>query len=309
MKAYYIYDIHDLITIKSNIPVAPSLFLKRHLKHADIEVYRDSGLGVPLLSLTPLGLRLFYDKNTLIHKCRFFLDAHLEIRETGSQTVLRFNRMYELVRNPLQFFLAFLQMRLLDKDFAFIHAGAVANNSECLLFPAFSDTGKTTTTLLFLGDGYSFLGDDKIITDGQSIFSYPAPIRKTLVRPFQKIPFLRRFTLKRIISPITTRKAIPKELFFLKIGKKAEIREIDKEEIAEKANIMTESTCPLFPYPTGVMLGYYFIRDIKLNTYIAKRKKILLQLINNCKTFMVTANGSSEFYRLIKKKKKGNCEK
>jgi len=304
MKAYLSYNIHDLIKVKSNVSIppsfVPSFFLKKHLQSVDIEVRRDSKLEVPISSLTPLGLRLFYNNDVFVHKCHFFLDTHLEIKETKNKTVIKFNRMYELVRNPLDYFFAFLQMKLLDKNFAFMHAACVTKNGESLLFPAFSDTGKTTTALLFLRDGYKLLGDDKIITDGQKVFSYPAPIRKILWRPFETIPFLRRFAMKKMINPPITLEAIPKRLFFLIIGKKNEVEEVDREDISEKVSIMTEATCPLFPHPMGVMLGYYFIRDIRFKTHIEKRKTIISQLVNNCKTFTVTANRSSKFYELIK---------
>lgn len=282
------------------MPVAPPCFIQERLEYLDMEVYRDYRLEGPLSRLTPLGLRLFYDKDTLIHKCHFFLDAHLQIKDSQNKIILKFNRMYELVRNPLAYFFAFLQMRLLDKDFTFIHAAGITKNGESLLFPAFSDTGKTTTTLLFLKDGYNVLGDDKIITNGQNVFAYPMPIRKDLFRPFETIPFLRKITVKKFINPPIALKAVPNKIFFLTIGNKNEIKEVDNEHIAEKVNTMTEATCPLFPYPMGVMLGYYFIRDIPLNTYFEKRKRIILQLVNKCETFVVSAKRSSYFYRLIK---------
>ena len=301
-KSYLNYNIHDIIRIRSNMPVAPPCFIQEPSEYVDVEMYRDGKLESPLSRLTPLGLRLFYDEDTLIHKCRFFLDAHLQIQDPQNKFILNFNRMYELVRNPKAYFLAFLQMKLLDKGFTFIHAAGVINNGESLLFPAFSDTGKTTTTLSFIKDGYNVLGDDKIITNGQNIFPYPQPIRKKIFRPFDKIPFLRKIKFRKLFYPPIVPKAYPNKLFFLTIGNKNEVKEVYKKDITEKINTMTEATCPLFPYPMGVMLGYYFIRDIPLNTYVEKRKRIMLQLINKCETFMVTAKRSPEFYSLIKKK-------
>lgn len=301
-KTYLNYNIHDILQIRSNIPVAPPCFIQEASECVDIEVYRDGKLESPLSRLTPLGLRLFYDEDTLIHKCRFFLDAHLQIKDPQNKIILKFNRMYSLVRNPKAYFLAFLQMKLLDKDFTFIHAAGVVKNGESLLFPAFSDTGKTTTTLLFLKDGYNVLGDDKIITNGQTIFSYPQRIGKKTFRPFDTIPFLKKVKFRKFINPPIVLKASPNKLFFLTIGNKNEVKEVDKEDITEKVSTMTEATCPLFPYPMGVMLGYYFIRNIPLNTYVEKRKRIMFQLLNKCETFMVTAKKSSEFYSLIKTK-------
>jgi len=65
-------------------------------------------------------------------------------------------------------------------------------------------------------------------------------------------------------------------------------------------NTMIECECPLFPFPSGVMLGYYFIRNIGLKNYIDKREKIISQLVDNCETSIVVAKKSSMFYTLIK---------
>ncbi|MFW6117308.1 MAG: hypothetical protein ACOC6G_01825, partial [Thermoproteota archaeon] len=164
-----------MIRVKSNIPVAPPHFLKEQIEHTEIEVYRNQKLKAPLDSLSPMGLRLFYSDELFIHKCHFILDAHLQIEDTKDKRIIEFNRMYELVRNPLNYFLAFLQMQLLDKDFAFIHGASVTKKDKTLLFPAFSDTGKTTTALLFLKDGWRILGDDMVLTDGKKIWAYPIP--------------------------------------------------------------------------------------------------------------------------------------
>ena len=283
--------------------MAPPFFLRKSVEHVDMEVYRSRKLEAPISSLTNLGLRLFYDKEVLVHKCHFFLDAHLEIKEANARIKVKFNRLYELARNPLGYFFAFLQMKFLDRNFAFIHAAGIAKNDKCYLFPAFSDTGKTTTTLSFLRDGYEYLGDDRVITNGREILSYPSPLRKTKLRPFDKIPFLKKLAIRKSVElPIATtiQKAPPEKIFFLRIGSKNEAKEANKEDMSEKISIMTESNSPLFPYPTGVMLGYYFINEIEFERYIKKRKQIITQLVDGCETFIVTARKSSEFYGLIK---------
>lgn len=304
-KKYLNYNIHDLIGIKCNLPVAPPFFLRKSVEHVDMEVYRSRKLEAPLSSLTNLGLRLFYDEGILVHKCHFFLDAHLEIKEANARIKVKFNRLYELVRNPLGYFFAFLQMKFLDRNFAFIHAAGIAKNDKCYLFPAFSDTGKTTTTLSFLRDGYEYLGDDKVITNGREILSYPSPLRKTKLRPFDKIPFLKKLAIRKSVeppTPTTIQKVPPEKLFFLRIGSKNEAKEANKEDVSEKISIMAEATSPLFPYPMGVMLGYYFIKEIEFKRYIKKRKQIITQLVDRCETFIVTARKSSEFYGLVKEK-------
>jgi len=80
MKTCFDYNIHDLVMLRSNLQIAPP-FLREQLKRVDLEVYCDEGLEVPLPRLTPLGLRFFYNEDIFVHKCLFFFDAHLEIKE------------------------------------------------------------------------------------------------------------------------------------------------------------------------------------------------------------------------------------
>lgn len=191
-------------------------------------------------------------------------------------------------------------MKLLNKGFSFIHSASVAKDGDCLLLPAFGDTGKTTTTLRFLEQGYNLLGDDKVITDGRKILSYPFPVAQTVIRPFETVPLLRKLKWFKTINPPLQAKATPKKIFFLLRGKKDEVKEVDKEEAAKKISTVTESSCPLFPFPVGVMLSYYFVKNIDTKTYIEKRERIISQLVSDCETWIVVAKESSKFYKLIR---------
>jgi len=296
------YNIHDLVKIRTNLSKGnrlPSVFLVNNVDSADIELYIDNS-KVNTSGLIPIGLRIFYDKNIFIHKCKFFLDAHLEVREETGRMVIRFNPLYKIFRKPIDYFLAFLQMKLLDKGFSFIHAACVAKDGICFLFPAFSDTGKTTTALQFLGSGYNLLGDDMVITDGRNVLSYPFSVAQKVIKPFETVPLLRKLKWFKTINPPIEEKATPQKIFLLKKGKKDEIEEATKEDLVKKLNIIMESSCPLFPFPRGVMLSYYFVKNIDIGTYIEKREKIISRLVNNCETWIVVAKESSNFYKLIK---------
>jgi len=296
------YNIHDLVKIRTNLARGnrlPSVFLVANIDNADIELYIDKS-KVNTSGLIPIGLRIFYDENTFIHKCKFFLDAYLEVREKAERMVIRFNPLYKIFRKPIDYFLAFLQMKLLDKGFSFIHAACVAKDGICLLFPAFSDTGKTTTALRFLESGYNLLGDDIVITDGRNVLSYPLSVAQKVIKPFETVPLLRKLKWFKTINPPIEEKATPQKIFLLRRGKKDEIREVNKEDLVKKLNIIMESSCPLFPFPQGVMLSYYYVKNIDIRTYIEKREKIISRLVNNCETLIVVAKESSNFYKLIK---------
>lgn len=309
MAKYFDYNIHDLIRVRTNFLVdnfLPSTFLVTGASKPDIELYLENS-KVDTSGLIPLGIRLFYDESTFVHKCRFFLDTHLKIEDGDETTVIKFNRLYKLFRKPLYYFMAFLQMKLLDKGFSLIHSACVAKNGKGLMFSASSDTGKTTTALHFVIDsGYNLLGDDMVITNGKNIFSFPLPLRKTTLKPFETIPLLRRLKREKIINVAWEEEATPEKIFFLVSGRKNELAKVNKNDILRKINIMTESACPLFPFPTGVMLGYYFVRNTDLKKYLETREKIVSRLVNGCETWIAVAKESQMFYKLIKEVEKQN---
>lgn len=309
MAKYFDYNIHDLIRVRTNFlvdDILPSTFLVTGVSKPDIELYLENS-KVDTSGLIPLGIRLFYDESTFVHKCRFFLDTHLTIEDVGERTVIKSNRLYKLFRKPLYYFMAFLQMKLLDKGFSLIHSACVAKNGKGLMFSASSDTGKTTTALHFVTDsGYNLLGDDIVITDGKNILSFPLPVRKTTSKPFETIPLLRRLKKEEIINLPLEEEVTREKIFFLVNGKKNEVNKVNKRDIFRKMNLMTESACPLFPSPMGVMLGFYFVRNIDLKKYLEKREEIMSRLINGCETWMAVARESSMFYKLIKEVAKQN---
>lgn len=298
----YNYDIHGLVQIKANFPFGwlNSMFSLPEMEGADIALYEKEE-SVSTNHLTPLGLRLFYDQKTFVHKCMSFLDAHLAIKDIGRTTVIQFNRLYKRFRAPLEYFFAILQMKLLDKGFLFFHAGCVAKD-EGILLPAFSDTGKTNTVLRFVEAGYKVLGDDMIITDGAKVLSFPTTMTKATTRPFEKIPFLRRRKVSTLVTPPIKTETIPTKLFFLVAGKKNTTENTDKKDLVKKLILMTESTRPLFPFPSGVMLGYYFARGLDLTKYITKREEIITRLVDNCQPWVVTAKQAPTFFELIRSK-------
>jgi hypothetical protein len=59
--------------------------------------------------------------------------------------------------NPFRFF---LYDWLIQKNYQLVHASAISNGTTALLFAGASGSGKSTTALRALNDGYSLLGDD-----------------------------------------------------------------------------------------------------------------------------------------------------
>jgi len=300
MSKYLSYDIHGLVKVRTNINCLPNYFLvpNSHLGRPDIEFYLCNS-KIDTSQLTPLGARFFYNRDTFVYKLLFFLNMQLVVKETDEKKVIEFNRLYGLYRKPVRQFFAFLQMKLLDKGFSFIHSACIAKNGKGILFPAHSDTGKTTTTLHFIKSGYHTLGDDIVITDGEKILSYPSTIMKIWM-PFKKIPILRRLEKKETVIGPLEKEVIPEKMFFLLNGEKDELRKANKKELCRKISLIMEQVAPLLPFPSDVMLGYYFVRNIRMEEYFKKREEILSKLVNKCETWLVLTKKSTMFYDLVK---------
>jgi hypothetical protein len=60
-------------------------------------------------------------------------------------------------------------------DYLFLHAGSVARGGRALLLPAERDTGKSTTTLALLENGFDYLSDEFGAIDPITSRAYPFP--------------------------------------------------------------------------------------------------------------------------------------
>jgi len=68
-------------------------------------------------------------------------------------------------------------IHFLKKGYTFLHASAVSNNGQALVFSAFPKTGKTNAALSLIKSGYDFLSNELIIvSDRGEVFSYPRPL-------------------------------------------------------------------------------------------------------------------------------------
>jgi hypothetical protein len=69
-------------------------------------------------------------------------------------------------------------MRL--NGFFSLHAGGVSKGKDCLLILGNSGVGKTLNTLMFLKNGYKFMGDDTIFLDNSlNVYPFLKPIHLT----------------------------------------------------------------------------------------------------------------------------------
>jgi serine kinase of HPr protein (carbohydrate metabolism regulator) len=88
------------------------------------------------------------------------------------------------------FFLeSIIRMNLINEGIALLHSAAVAQNNRGLLLLAWQGTGKTTSCLSFVKNGFDFMADDRVWVNCKGeIFAYPRYVRinKSNIHVFYK---------------------------------------------------------------------------------------------------------------------------
>lgn len=71
-----------------------------------------------------------------------------------------------------------LYYNFLNQNVLFMHCAGVSRNGLAYVFPAHGGTGKTTTCLALMGNGFDFMGDDLLLVDvnNKRVFPYPRPL-------------------------------------------------------------------------------------------------------------------------------------
>ena len=94
-----------------------------------------------------------------------------------------------------------VHFKLLSCEALMIHSACVSNGGQAAVMPAYGGTGKTTTAIKLVNDGYDFMGDDLVIvTATGTVFSYLRPLHlfnyvlKGL--PFLTVPLATRLEIK-----------------------------------------------------------------------------------------------------------------
>jgi hypothetical protein len=91
---------------------------------------------------------------------------------SNQQTILMSGPFEEYAPPQAPFHWEFHQFSMLHR-YAFLHSGAVGLNGEGVLISSVGGSGKSTTALSCLLDGFDFVSDDYLILDPESSSAYP----------------------------------------------------------------------------------------------------------------------------------------
>ena len=306
----YKYNIHGIVKVVSNIllpeRVIPSSFLSRSLDKPDIIVRAGLNPSSPFKVVIRGGV--FYV---------FCPSFHGILGPAAS------NFIFDV-----------LHIFLIQKGFTFVHAGAVERDGRSFLFVAPPDTGKTFTTLYFTNSAnYNYISDDKVITNGKTIYSYPTYITlhsyhlsqvklnlKSKARLFVKeilgsFPYIHwaipkfmdvlgvfsefKISPNTVISRISNKGQLSQIFILDKTNSDNKIIKIDPEKAYRRLKVYSYSDVPP-PYSNYQLLKYCpeLWDNIDPDLVIMKQNSIFRRMCNENNCFIVKAC-RSDFFPII----------
>jgi dolichol-phosphate mannosyltransferase len=176
----YYYNIHDIIKVQSDV----ILYELEYFKSREFE---NPELSIRTLDSLPGGLRfnrkIIEDSSTNSHKILY--TEHLG--SAGAQFNIDFGQRIEVTINKLiskskhvlyvNIVEPLLRFIFISKGFILLHSACLDKNESGLLLSAPPDTGKTTTVLKCVKNGFSFLSDDMtIIKLPNQALCFPKPM-------------------------------------------------------------------------------------------------------------------------------------
>ncbi len=176
----YYYNIHDIIKVQSDVVLY-------ELEYFKSEVFENPDLAVRTLDSLPGGLRIsrkiIEDRSTNSHKILY--TEHFG--SLGAQFSINFGEKIEVIINKLiskskhvlyvNLVEPLLRFLFISRGFILLHSACLDKNESGLLMSAPPDTGKTTTVLKCVKNGFSFLSDDMtIIKLPNQAMCFPKPM-------------------------------------------------------------------------------------------------------------------------------------
>ena len=176
----YYYNIHDIIKVQSDVVLY-------ELEYFKSEVFENPDLTVRTMDSLPGGLRfsrkIIEDRSSNSHKILY--TEHLG--SLGAQFSINFGEKIEVTINKLiskskhvlyvNLVEPLLRFLFISRGFILLHSACLDKNESGLLMSAPPDTGKTTTVLKCVKNGFSFLSDDMtIIKLPNQAMCFPKPM-------------------------------------------------------------------------------------------------------------------------------------
>lgn len=287
--------------------VLPVFFLTKHRKgRADLTIYAGDftyeGDGIYREGPFKLGLL----------RSKFLLDG-LE----GHASLFFLSPRYRLLKEVRQelrtLIFELLELKLLQKGHAFIHAACVERNGEGIMITAPPDTGKTFTTIkLVMEHGYSHMSDDMTII-GPGGVAYCFPTLMTLHLPhvdelpislpssleasvrarerLRSLPWIKKLLSEprvhfRTVLPDArvARKAEVSRLIFLEHGRK-KVERLSKDEA--RSRLLPVARMHRSIMSDLIVLYAYYHPELDLHALSERQSELYLELIEGVDCYLV----------------------
>lgn len=176
----YYYNIHDIIKVKSDV-------ILYELEYFTSQEFNDPNLNIRTVDSLQGGLRftrkIIEDKSNNSHKILYtehFGSAGAQFSiDFGKRTEVIINKLISKSKHVLYVNLVepLLRFLFIARGYILLHSACLDKNTSGLLMSAPPDTGKTTTVLKCVKNGFSFLSDDMtIIRLPNEALCFPKPM-------------------------------------------------------------------------------------------------------------------------------------
>ena len=176
----YYYNIHDIIRVESDV-------ILYELEYFKSKEFEKTDLSIKTSDSLKGGLRftrkIIEDRSNNSHKILYtehFGSAGAQFSiEFGERIEVTINKLISNSKHVLYVNLVepLLRFLFISRGFILLHSACLDKNASGLLMSAPPDTGKTTTVLKCVKNGYSFLSDDMtIIRLPNEALCFPKPM-------------------------------------------------------------------------------------------------------------------------------------
>jgi len=326
----YLYNIHNVLTVKSDVKLMNYAFHKYFLSNDD----RDPDIVVRVLRdiEKPKGLNrhdrwfygregedlVYYEDKTLGFNDKVLVENlrgnPTEIKVTKS--VLKFSpRSRGSLSDLIE---SIIDLKFSEKGYATLHAGTLSKNRSAIVLVGFPNVGKTLCTLYLLKDGFKYMGDDNGMIDKDgNVYCYPST---SSIGYHDFLKFIRPEDIgrwryyKHLLRVLPMRIKIVERIFnypeiylpdIKRFGKediaKAKvvcsleigekmIREIDRENMVRKIEMINDYSRPRPTQNPFLWVYAYFNTDFNLHDFVKREEEIIYSFLSHCKCYVISCN-------------------
>jgi hypothetical protein len=209
-----------------------------------------------------------------------------------------------------------LSLKLIEGGYLQVHCAALSRHKEGILLVAPPDTGKSTTTLSAIKNGYHFVSEDIAFIDGENVYANPHTgtfyhLEAESTSPLKSLRF--RFSDKPVISYFMEtpnakvsslmQDAVIDEMvkvhyvFILDRGEPG-VEHLDEKEALRRFTIINRYEFSYHKNP--LLLSYsYFNPALDINRHMRLEEQRLESIVGKSECFLLRSNDPKQYVKLM----------